>query len=168
MGEKINYGREPQPPQGATLTDVPGSTRRAPRRNALKQSGWYRLPKVEKMATFIQLVTAHGWKVTSRGWPKFLCWSPDGKISLAYVLKDGRKLSRVQRFVAYQFSQCGVPVYTWSKSGGFMVFDPQAYRLAYAQRGAPAKSRQKVPLDPDPVRALTTDDILHFGKYPES
>lgn len=164
MGEVRSLGHDPEPPKSVELHDAPGVRRTKRRPSGLKQSAWYRLPKVEKMASFITTVTGHGWKVTSRGWPKFLCWSPSGEISLAYVLKDGKRLSRVQRFVAYQFARCGIAVYTFSKSGGFKVFDPQAYRLAYAQQVA-TRPGKRDPLDPDPVRPPRADDTLYASTF---
>lgn len=109
MREQKTLGKEPAPPKP------------------------FRPSKVKKLADFVKIVESHGWKVSSRGWPKFLCWNPNGDISLAYALGPGRRLSKVQRFIAYQFSQRGIPVYTWSEDDGFRVFDPLAYRLHYAQ-----------------------------------
>ena len=74
---------------------------------------------------------AAGWKVTSRGWPKYFAWK-DGKPS---AIVPGT-LNSKQAFLFWWFERHGIECYSWTQAGGFVRFDSAKWKLQRARQVA--------------------------------
>jgi hypothetical protein len=64
---------------------------------------------------FVEAAEAHGWKVTKRGYPDFICFLPDGPPILVEVKQHaGRRLSKAQWRFKQAFRGRPVQVYKWT------------------------------------------------------
>jgi len=79
------------------------------------------------------LMRAGGWKVTSRGWPRYFCWK-EGKVSLVVP----GKLNSKQAFQFWWFERHGIECYSWTKRTGFVRFDAAKWKLAQRAAQEPA------------------------------
>jgi Holliday junction resolvase len=70
-------------------------------------------------AELYDLMTEHGWEVTKRGWPDFLCLKGGKLVCIEVKPKRGYKLKSWQRRVMLELVKHGIRAYRWSPDGGF-------------------------------------------------
>lgn len=75
----------------------------------------------------------HGWVVTKRGWPDFLCFRSDE--IMAVEVKWSDTLSRFQERACLMLAAHGIPTFVWSPPGPLEPFEivPGAVDVAEAQ-----------------------------------
>jgi hypothetical protein len=70
---------------------------------------------------FTEEARALGWKVTKRGWPDFLCISPNGRVEAVEVKpKDTCNLSKVQNVAARALEKLGLKVRLWTPDDNWL------------------------------------------------